>query len=122
VHLVVLRKAVQAEQGLHRAFAEARLADDEAAAVILDRRREISEAEAEPRLISTPIGPSQAMPGLVSLSTSTLLSPLRCMTTGPLSMNRPVSSTASVSEPPPLLRRSISTLSTLSFFSSTSRR
>ena len=35
---------------------------------------------------------------------------------GPLSMKRPVSSTASRSEPPPLLRRSIRRPSTFSFF------
>ncbi|MCY1363357.1 hypothetical protein D9M69_501140 [compost metagenome] len=53
-----------------------------------------------------------------SASTSTRPSLLRTSTVGPWSMNRPVSSVASCREPPPLLRRSMTTPSTFSFCSS----
>ncbi|KAG1375161.1 hypothetical protein G6F60_015460 [Rhizopus arrhizus] len=75
----------------------------------------ISEAEAEPRVISTANGPSHATPWLRSLLTVTRPPDSRTCTTGPCSMNRPVSSIASSSEPPPLLRRSSTTPSSLSF-------
>ncbi len=82
----------------------------------------ISEDDAERRLISTASGPSHATPAFVSAPTETWPLALRCWTTGPLSMNMPVSSIASPIEPPPLLRRSINTPSTLSFFICSSRR
>ena len=82
----------------------------------------ISDAEAEPRLTSTASGPSQATPLSWSWFTVTLPPDSRTCTTGPLSMNSPVSSTASASEPPPLPRRSSTTPSTFAVRKSASIR
>src|SRR5262249_25756826 len=118
------REAVERHQVLHRALAEGGLADDQPAVIVLDRAGEdLGRGGAQPvdqHRERTGVGgaglPPPQDPGVGPAVARPPLS--RSCTTGPWSMNSPVSAVASGRYPPPSLRRSSTRPSMFSALSS----
>jgi hypothetical protein len=118
-HVAQLRLApagdlIEIDQGLHGAFTETPFAQDQSATIVLDRRSKDLRGRRRPSIDQDTHGPFHATPAWVSLSTT--ISP-RAVAARPVPIDEQAGELdRPFNEPPPLLRRSISKLST--FFSS----